>query len=233
MSSYSNLGVGDFTTINAATNAAGVSGGVDTPLGPGLLSGNLSEPGEPARHISAINPSGYQCMHIECGEILQSKTALDLHGRSMHHQPFACSCGIRFSRSDVLERHVRTQNSDHGAYPCPYCSHHSGQAAFKRQDHLTQHLKGYHKHDNVESHHGISRVGTEGNNGFACYDDECFTHGEFFFVCKADYNKHIRQMHADRLFSCSVVGCDRTGGKGYLRKQDLDKHLRLKHMRDV
>lgn len=174
-----------------------------------------------------IPSGGHQC--IQCGEIFPSKTALNIHGTQSKDQAFACSCGVRFSRSDVLDRHLRTQNSEDGLYPCPYCSRHEGRGAFKRQDHLGQHLRVYHKHDKVDSH-GVERFGAGANRGHACLDDECFPEGEFFFVSKADYNKHIRQMHTDRLFGCSVAGCDRVGAKGYFRKQDLDKHLRLKHM---
>ncbi|KAI5460650.1 hypothetical protein BGZ63DRAFT_405114 [Mariannaea sp. PMI_226] len=46
--------------------------------------------------------------------------------------------------SDVLVRHLRSQIGAYRQYPCPYCP--QGENAFFRQDHLDQHLRGYHRH---------------------------------------------------------------------------------------
>ncbi|KAI0456079.1 hypothetical protein F5B21DRAFT_469646 [Xylaria acuta] len=49
------------------------------------------------------------------------------------------------------------------------------------------------------------------------------------FPKQSDYNKHMRDVHKESAFPCSVVGCDRVGAKGYMREKDLMKHLADKH----
>ncbi|KAH8663291.1 hypothetical protein BGZ61DRAFT_522982 [Ilyonectria robusta] len=187
---------------------------------------NVAGPAEPvasARQHLARPILGHQC--IECKESFSTKTALDLHGSQLGHSPFACTCGGRFSRSDVLARHVKSKEVGQPQYPCHFCNRHQGEAAFRRRDHLTQHLVQYHKHDlasNIQAPpSGFASVPT-------CPHLECFP-SQWSFTTNAGYYRHMRSVHQETPFECTVPNCDRVGAKGYFREKDLSNHCRSKH----
>ncbi|KAK4444735.1 hypothetical protein QBC34DRAFT_180018 [Podospora aff. communis PSN243] len=82
---------------------------------------------------------------------------LQVHDTDTNSVVPACLCGNTFSRKDALNRHIQTASrrssqaflgSDTSdLYPCTLCDKHRGTNAFKRRDHLRQHLgvKGLHK----------------------------------------------------------------------------------------
>jgi predicted small metal-binding protein len=45
----------------------------------------------------------------------------------------------------------------------------------------------------------------------------------------SDYAKHMRTVHVESDYPCTVPGCDRVGAKGYFRKIDLRKHMKRVH----
>uniref|UniRef100_A0A8C4Q536 C2H2-type domain-containing protein n=1 Tax=Eptatretus burgeri TaxID=7764 RepID=A0A8C4Q536_EPTBU len=59
-------------------------------------------------------------------------------GREPLHRPFVCNwlyCGKRFTRSDELQRHLRTHTGEK-RFGCPECG-----KRFMRSDHLSKHQK--------------------------------------------------------------------------------------------
>lgn len=176
-----------------------------------------------ARQHFARPTHGHQC--IECTQSFSTKTALDLHGSQLGHSPYACTCSGRFSRSDVLARHVKSKEVGQPQYPCHFCNRHQGETAFRRRDHLTQHLVQYHKHDpasNIQAPpSGFASVPT-------CPHLECFP-SQWSFTTNAGYYRHMRSVHKETPFECTVPNCDRVGAKGYFREKDLSNHCRSKH----
>jgi len=72
------------------------------------------------------------------------------HGRAADNglPPFYCLCGADFTRPDSLKRHIKakTKGGAPGSktFRCPLCERYDVQE-FSRRDHLTQHLKSYHR----------------------------------------------------------------------------------------
>ncbi|CZR65871.1 uncharacterized protein PAC_15771 [Phialocephala subalpina] len=166
----------------------------------------------------------------ECNTVFRNKATLDSHASQTQHAPYICICGKACSRFDVLNRHVDKFNPK-ALYPCPYCSRFSGLKGFHRLDHLTQHLQTYHNIDRQ------SPARTSIKKPLICPYEECPSHSRIFanspspenpdcivFRTRKDFTEHLRQVHNDSLFPCTVLGCDRIGGKGYFRKRDLLKH---------
>lgn len=195
-----------------------------------------STPASIPEHAAVITEAGHVC--IECGSVKKTKSDLDFHGTTQRHSPFACTCGRRFSRSDVLTRHLKTKNNTQPQHPCPYCKRHRGKSAFHRRDHLKQHIVEYHKFDNEESPKDpwMPFVGV-------CVEPTCPDYEDISFYClgypeqrkknpflkHSEYNKHMRDVHSITPFPCAASGCDRVGAKGYLREKDLVKHHRSMH----
>ncbi|KAF7557900.1 hypothetical protein G7Z17_g219 [Cylindrodendrum hubeiense] len=202
--------------------------------------------GKDLLHSAAGTPEvgrGYRC--LECGDVFHTKTALDRHG-SYNHQPFACTCGIKFARSDILSRHLKTENGE-AEHQCPLCKRRRDTTAFTRLDHLTQHLVGFHKCDPEQIAALVNNTSSRPCSTFlfvpACPSPDCDKYrGEHFFLLpdevqeqtrpfakNADYYRHMRSSHNLSHFPCAVLGCDKVGGKGYFREKDLINHHRLKH----
>ncbi|KAJ3562280.1 hypothetical protein NPX13_g8621 [Xylaria arbuscula] len=193
------------------------------------------------RHHLVWNDSAISC--AECGEISKDESELVSHAKNKKHSPYACSCGVKFARINVLNRHVRSFLKESAKYQCTFCKRHRGKNAFRRRDHLVQHLRGYHKMDPEEINDvsPTSRVQSRWipccpHPNCAAYRDDDFKAlpwEEQFegmpFQKQSDYNRHMREVHEESSFSCSVDGCDRVGAKGYMREKDLMKHLADKH----
>lgn len=84
----------------------------------------------------------------ECGTGKTTLASLNEHAVKNGHSPYNCSyegCLLRFSRSDSVERHRATHLKVQKRYPCTHCGKFQGDKAFKQLDHLTQHLRGYHR----------------------------------------------------------------------------------------
>jgi hypothetical protein len=89
----------------------------------------------------------------ECSRSLRSKAGLLLHAMETQHQPYACECGSRFSRLDVLNRHLESIDTREPKFPCKYCKLHRGADGFWREDNLMQHMRNY---QSVPTEHSMS-----------------------------------------------------------------------------
>lgn len=97
-------------------------------------------------------PSCYQC-----GLQFTNKASLNSHTKKTRHTPYICSCNATFSRLDVLDRHIQAFTSN-ASISCPYCQ--TKPKSFGRQDHLTQHLRGFHNMDIITHPNNTSRTVT-------------------------------------------------------------------------
>jgi len=180
--------------------------------------------------------SGHIC--DECNQAFSSDHGLSSHGGRQQHSPYACKCTQKFSRLDVLQRHLSKYQPGQPTYPCSRCKRHTGDKGFKRKEHLTQHLRNYH-HIGLEEQTEISNVLKDS----VCPHPDCPQHRGLGyrrllwtqqmeprpFKRQADYTKHMREEHDESTFPCDVPHCDRVGGKGYFREKDLVKHRKAKH----
>jgi hypothetical protein len=176
----------------------------------------------------------FEC--VQCKKSLTSKTNLLRHAKEEQHQPYACECGSQFSRLDVLHRHLEKYSKRPPQHPCQYCNRHRGPKAFRRADHLKQHLRNYH-HLEVEDEARISI------DFPVCPHSDCpkYRGAEFQllprrskipnqpFTTKSEYSKHMRDEHNECTFPCDVQGCSRVGRRGYFREKDLLKHRKKQH----
>ncbi|KAL6413993.1 AMP-binding enzyme [Ilyonectria robusta] len=226
--------------------SGGVGSRSDPEAAPSLAprpSGNShSAPASVPEHAAVITEAGHVC--IECGSVEKTKHKLDSHGAIKAHSPFACTCGRRFARSDILTRHLKTKNNTQPQHPCPYCKRHRGKSAFHRRDHLKQHIVEYHKFDNEET---IPCIKSSKSQRFppigVCHEPTCpdYRDTSFYFLSRfernkmapflklSEYNKHMRDAHSITPFPCPASGCGRVGAKGYIREKDLMNHHRSMH----
>jgi hypothetical protein len=202
---------------------------------------------------TAINPphcrAHREIVCNECSEHLPHKSALDNHAKQTQHRAYACSCSATFTRLDVLDRHIQTFNPK-TFYPYTYCSKFSGLRAFTRQDHLTQHLRGYHKMESLtksttDAQSLLDLTRNPKTSSLSCPYKDCLYHQEavgnqtsspkfqnasMWFHTQKDFTKHIREVHDESLYPCDVSGCDRIKGRGFCRKRDLLKHQKDYHV---
>ncbi|EGY22533.1 uncharacterized protein VDAG_03971 [Verticillium dahliae VdLs.17] len=179
----------------------------------------------------------------QCQSDFKNDTGLGDHALTVQHQPFQCTCGQSFSRLDVLYRRKDIYSQDMPKHPCRYCKRHRGRNGFKRKDHLRQHMRAFHKFDADErsksrqSRRKICDVPvTCPHSGCFGYRDEHFHALEAAeqdqdrpFNSQKDFNEHMRKVHDETSFPCSVSGCDKVGAKGYLREKALIDHYTAKH----
>ena len=173
----------------------------------------------------------------ECQEILQSRTALNVHAEEQQHLICKCECGKSFSRFDGLERHLKAVAQDIPKYPCTQLGcRRIGRNGFKRKDNLDQHLRTYHNM-NLNLYEIPRRV------DLTCPHPECsdFRGPEFTalsrrerraarpFINKSNYTQHMKEVHDESPFPCPVPQCSKVGGKGYQREKDLIKHHKDRH----
>ncbi|RFU34071.1 hypothetical protein B7463_g2321, partial [Scytalidium lignicola] len=158
------------------------------------------------------------------------------HANTTSHLAFLCpdlECTMAFSRADVLRRHYMTKHEANAArYPCPHCKKYKGSSSFKRKDHLVQHLQGYHNFK-VSNAEGV---------GKSCPHFDCEAYrgaGIFDFITshafkkQSEYTAHMRKVHDESLFPCTVSGCKRVGGKGFFREKDFLKHMASIHQENA
>ncbi|KAI0966002.1 hypothetical protein F4678DRAFT_309057 [Xylaria arbuscula] len=194
------------------------------------------------RHHEVWDESALAC--AECGEAVAQRWQLLKHAKDQKHSPYACFCGVKFARNDVLIRHLKSFTKESAQYPCTFCKRHRGKQAFRRRDHLVQHLRGYHKMESEDINEispPTSRV--QSRQVLSCPHADCEAYRDDSFKAlgwteqfegrpfpkQSDYNKHMRDVHQESTFSCPVGSCDRVGAKGYMREKDLIKHLADKH----
>ena len=174
-----------------------------------------------------------KCM--ECFESFHTDVSLNIHGMMQSHTAFMCKCGKGYTRSDVLNRHLKSYQPAHRKFKCPHCKSSSGGKSFKRKDHLTQHIRGYHS------------IGTQIQQreylDYLCPHSDCLLYREPDFcdlpyqtqrenkpfASVKDYKQHMRTVHDEASYPCDVRGCLRVRGKGYMRRTDLIKHRKREH----
>jgi hypothetical protein len=49
------------------------------------------------------------------------------------------------------------------------------------------------------------------------------------FKKASEWTKHMKEVHDESPFPCTVTGCNRVRGKGYFRERDLVKHVVKAH----
>ena len=189
----------------------------------------------PANHddherVKPADPNA--CM--ECSQSFSNPSQLGQHCSDEVHTGFMCKCGKGYARLDVLYRHLTTYDPDLRKYTCPHCNSHSGRKSFKRKDHLTQHIRGYHHIGNT--HHDDDRL-------YLCPHSDCLKYREPNFCDLTeetqlrnrpfanlkDFIQHMRTVHNEAQYQCDVSGCLRAGGKGYNSRLGLIKHRKREH----
>jgi hypothetical protein len=179
----------------------------------------------------------------ECSLHFADDSALDFHTRQTQHGPHACICGVTFTRLDDVDRHLQTFNPMM-LYPCSYCNKHSGPNSFKRQDHLSQHLRGYHNIDSLvkSPDHGKRKPPKNPKaSKLSCPHVDCPYHQDTptldrentrkYFDSRKDFTEHLREIHDESPYSCDFPRCGRIRGRGFFRRRDLLKHQKY-HDRD-
>lgn len=182
--------------------------------------------------------TAHPCPH--CEKRFDTLHKLGGHGIQAKHAVFLCpfeGCRKAFDHTYSLRRHCEGHTGG-PRYPCPHCPKYRGQAGFKRKDHLTQHLRGYHHIDE----HRNSQAWACPHVGCA---DSCYREGAFneiglpksfsaedaraVFRSSAEFQKHMRKVHDESPFECRALNCERRAGKGYFRGRDLEKHQQKEH----
>lgn len=172
---------------------------------------------------------------MECFQTFRADTYLNFHATSESHTAFMCKCGKGYTRLDVLSRHLDSYRPELPKFKCPHCKSNSGGKSFKRKDHLTQHIRGFHSIDTQ-----IQQVVRE---YYLCPHSDCLLYREpdFFdlpdqtqketrpFVGVKDFKQHMRTVHDESSYPCDVSGCLRVRGKGYMRRTNLVKHRKREH----
>ena len=102
-----------------------------------------------------------------CLQVFTTRRNLETHGRDAGHSAFRCHCGGWFARYDSLQRHIAAKHltssgTTRPSFPCPVCHAHDGDKAFTRRDHLTQHLRTFHRFDAKGISHFRVRSGRSG-----------------------------------------------------------------------
>jgi hypothetical protein len=159
-----------------------------------------------------------------CPESFSQLVELEEHAKIAKHKQFACrQCTACFSRHDALTRHREIHDSQK-LYPCPQCERYQGTAAFRRRDHLRQHLWKKHRlHPNVEFPRHCPYE--------CCGFSERFRVSDNFdgFGSRREYSKHMREVHGKETHDCDIDGCNRVGNKGFGRMSDLQRHKKVFH----
>jgi len=187
-----------------------------------------------ATHLQAAHQDAFTC--DECMHVGKTQDAIALHASNTGHASFICKnedCEKKFSRLDTYQRHQRTHREDAKRFPCKYCKKYRGKSAFKRKDHLTQHVRNYH-------HIGEDKQRGHLHNRQWCPKKECteskpvplLNRDVGVFTSSKEWVKHMRTVHDESEFPCPQPGCDRIDGKGYFREADLRAHLRKVHGTD-
>jgi hypothetical protein len=182
------------------------------------------------RHLKRSN------LCAQCGALFRTDAGLTRHAVKEIHGAHQCSvegCNSSFTReADRLRHEIQHSTDEHPKYPCPHCHRHRGVKGFKREDHLTQHLRNYHNIEPERGHFGMvyacSHSGCpehrEGGWTYRAVDDDGYP-----FKTLAERTKHLKEVHDESKFPCPVPFCDKVGGQGYVRKGDLVKHIKAKH----
>ena len=210
-------------TVNASGSMTRISSHAQTDYASSDAASELSTEGSPTLSLSSCPGNGHICS--QCNQHFSRVAEMEDHAREAKHKPFACSqCSRLFSRQDALTRH-RGIHKSQKRYPCEHCEKYRGQDAFKRRDHLRQHLRKKHRvHPNSEFPRYCRYE--------MCSSSAC--RGNFDgFRSRREYSRHMRDSHGEEKHDCEVDGCDRVGRKGFARLSDLDRHRKSVHENEI
>lgn len=167
-------------------------------------------------HFRLSHPDiGYQC--AKCSEMFETHEELNRHCQSSQHAGYVCRfdfCGAEAMRLADLNRHQLIHRTSIPRHPCPHCREYRGKNGFKRKDHLTQHIRNYH------------RIHVE--RAFRCPLD-CFSHWQKCATLEL-LTKHAQSAHQSLPFVCKEMGCDRVGMNGFENDQLLKVHVKENHL---
>ncbi|KAI2624658.1 hypothetical protein GGS26DRAFT_206714 [Hypomontagnella submonticulosa] len=189
-------------------------------------------------HHQVQRSSQFVC--VDCNQSFSDKTSLDFHAHFEKHSRVECSCGAKFVRQDASDRHCNSFSKDARRFPCPICKRYRGNQAFRRRDHLLQHLRGYHKYEPEIRRARPRKIKL--SNCRSCSDPGCESYRDkawrtrhhnrgthWPFRKQSDYDKHVKGVHKLTPFPCPVAECERVGAKGYVAASGLVKHLANQH----
>jgi len=161
--------------------------------------------------------------------------ALDIHAKRTQHLPYTCRCLKKFSRADCLDRHLYTL-APAVKFPCSYCSRYDGTSGFSRLDHLTQHLRSFHRILDSPSPLAARKQHARMRKRYTCPHADCAFDSQAdvenpskTFETKNELSNHLRFYHNESPFPCRQDGCSKNGGQGFFREKDLLNHERLHH----
>ncbi|KAI1127068.1 hypothetical protein F5Y10DRAFT_201285 [Nemania abortiva] len=156
--------------------------------------------------------------------------------------PFKCRCGKEFAKLFTLERHIQ-QFGGAGGYPCTECTVYQDKSAFKRKDHLVQHLRCIHGYDDDKL---ATLYPPRQSRRFqipVCHFQSCeYYRSPAFgdlpigeqeknrpFDKQSHYTTHMKLEHDWSPYTCKVPGCDKIGRKGFFSATSFGKHCKDKH----
>lgn len=163
----------------------------------------------------------------ECHQFFNDGSELRKHAKSEQHSSYHCECGTRFERLGSFYRHVHSYLPS-SRYECPGCRR---RKAFRRRDHLIQHIRGYHRLNAEELLAGLDLRKTPVTIP-SCPHKDCENSDAASgsaFEKRSDYTKHMKDVHDKAAFPCPYPGCDRVRGNGYVQEKALIKHYKAKH----
>jgi hypothetical protein len=181
-------------------------------------------------HTNTQLDSASSC--LDCNQTFTNKVALNIHSKQTQHSPYHCTCKMKFSRLDTLQRHIHTFQPI-TTYKCPYCSNYDEDNEFTRKDHLRQHIVGFHRIQSVKSDTTSVFKRPKKRRAFSCTHEDCiYGSGQpgYILQSQAELTKHLRQSHNESRFSCGEPGCGKVGGQGFSRMRDLSNHRKVHHM---
>lgn len=181
---------------------------------------------------------------LQCNQHFRSATELARHARESQHAAFKCKCGSTFQGIYDLKRHQNRHQPGTPAHPCLYCSRHRGERGFRRKDHLTQHIRRCHhitSNNSEDEYHQKKKKpslvcpyphsGQLSNRGLSSRSASEISNseGRQNFTTKKKFIQHMRTVHNESPFECTVEDCDRIGSRGYVREGDLRNHHAKAH----
>ena len=194
--------------------------------------------------------SSYSLMQPSCestsdpeaaGEHTSSRRASQIHQvAGKIGAKHACACGTTFTRAASLKRHIQTfqdGGQSHSGPKCPLCT---SNKAFKRKDHLRQHLQ----HAHGKSPKQISDILRISLPGYIkiplCHFPSCAGYFEPSLISPSydpdqafsfsrEFRKHMKDDHGWSPYSCDVSGCEKTGGNGFFDFEALTRHRVEEH----
>ncbi|KAI0202539.1 hypothetical protein F4808DRAFT_65576 [Astrocystis sublimbata] len=146
------------------------------------------------------------CVCINCHINCRNDATLRKHGADEGHTPYGCVCGSTFCRLDALERHINSKNKVIKVQ-CSLCQEGEASRAFHRLDHLSQHLRNFHR---------IAEGKIPDEFAVSSEQDSAAENG-------------LPRTQLLPSFPCPVLGCDKIGEQAYCRQQDLDEHIFFVH----